>query len=201
MMKTTREYFNSYADRWDEINRYDEPPEEFRKLVALAGVGRGRCVVDLGCGTGVLIPFLLEAVGGNGLIYAVDIAEKMLAKLKSRYDFNNVIPITAPASDLGGVEGEVDAVICFSSFPHFDDKAATTKEVARILRSGGRFLIAHFSTREEINEFHSRQEYPVCNHFLPDLREMKALLEDRDLSIIHYRNKDGRYELLSSKKD
>ncbi|MCK4236189.1 MAG: methyltransferase domain-containing protein [Candidatus Krumholzibacteria bacterium] len=199
-MKTTREYFNSYADRWDEVNGYDESPEEFRRLVALAGAGRGRRIVDLGCGTGVFTPFLMEAVGGTGTIYAVDIAEKMLARLKSRYDFKNVIPIAAPASDLGSVGGG-DAIICFSSFPHFDDKAAVIREVARILRSGGRFLIAHFSTREEINEFHSRQDYPVCNHFLPDLGEMKTLLEGRGLSIIHYRNKDGRYELLSSKKE
>ncbi len=200
-MKTTREYFNSYADRWDEVNRYDEPPEEFRKLVDLAGAGLGSCIVDLGCGTGVFIPFLLDAVGGTGTIYAVDIAEKMLARLKSRYDFKNVIPIAAQAGDMEGVGGKVDAIICFSSFPHFDDKAAVIKKVARILRSGGRFLIAHFSTREEINEFHSRQDYPVCNHYLPDLGEMKALLEGRGLSIIHYRNKDGRYELLSSKRE
>ena len=44
----------------------------------------GDTVVDLGCGTGINIPLLLEAVGPSGRVIGVDLSEEMLSNACER---------------------------------------------------------------------------------------------------------------------
>jgi ubiquinone/menaquinone biosynthesis C-methylase UbiE len=196
-MKTTREFFDSCADNWDKINTYEASHKAFDKLVALLNIADGSSVVDLGCGTGVLMPHLLEAAGSSGTIYAVDISEKMIANLRKKFEANNIVPLVCSSTNLGIVNNAIDTVICFSAFPHFDNKRKSIEEISRILKPGGRFLIAHFSSREEINAFHSKLEPPLCHHHLPGADELSDLLNKNGFSIKRYIDEKGRYELLA----
>lgn len=40
----------------------------------------------------------------------------------------------------------------------------------------GRFLIAHFSSRDEINSFHAGLPEPICHHVLPNEGTIKEFL-------------------------
>ncbi|WP_256218700.1 class I SAM-dependent methyltransferase [Neomoorella thermoacetica] len=47
-----------------------------------------------------------------------------------------------------------DEVICNSAFPHFPHKLKALKEMARVLKTGGRVIICHTAARETINNLH-----------------------------------------------
>jgi len=198
-MKSTKDFFNSHADKWDEINIYKESPENFRKVVSRLKIGSASSVVDLGCGTGVFIPYLLEVVGDEGRVYAVDSSDKMIEKVKEKFNVKNVVPVVGDAENLSIVCNNIDAVLCFSVFPHFDDRKRAVAEIAKVLKPKGRLVIAHFSSRDEINAFHASLEPPICNHYLPDDKELAPILSKNGMVLSHYDNKPGRYELVAYK--
>ncbi len=68
-----------------------------------------------------------------------------------------------------------DAVVCYSSFPHFQDKPGALKEINRVLKKGGGLFICHTSSRYQINEIH-RQIPAVQSDIIPDEDEMRQLL-------------------------
>ena len=183
-----REFFDSLAPEWDRDAQDSgkESAQKFRDLAAalqLCGCNR---VLDVGSGTGVLIPYLEEAVGASGEIIALDFSLAMLRTAKTKYPAGRVRFLQADAHDLCLKEETVDAVICFSTFPHFDDQANVLREFRRVLKPGGHLNIVHFMSREEINEFHARVDGPVRKDALPDHDDMALLLKQtgfQDISI------------------
>ncbi|MBU4483898.1 class I SAM-dependent methyltransferase [bacterium] len=198
-MKSTKEFFDSYADKWDKVNIYKEPPESFRAIISCLCINSNSHVIDLGCGTGVFIPYLLEVIGDKGKIYAIDPSEKMIEQFKEKFNSTNIIPIVGSAEDLNCISDKIDAVLCFSAFPHFHNQEKTIAEIARVLKSKGRLVIAHFSSREEINTFHASLEPPICNHYLPSGEELAEVLQKHGMTIVHYENEPNRCTLVAKK--
>jgi demethylmenaquinone methyltransferase/2-methoxy-6-polyprenyl-1,4-benzoquinol methylase len=196
-MSKTKEFFDNFAAKWDEVNRYDRSDADFRRLVAKLGLHEGSKVVDLGSGTGVLIPYLVEAVGNSGMVWAVDVSEKMLSHLSRKFPKKNIKTVPVAAEGLSSIGTGFDAVICFSTFPHIDDKPLAIKEISKVLKAGGRFLIAHFSSRKEINDFHADLPEPICHHVLPDKDKMEELLLNAGFKITSFTDEPLKYELLA----
>ena len=65
----------------------------------------------------------------------------------------------------------------FSVFPHFPDKSKVLKELYRILKTGGRLIVAHADVKETINAYHHGVGGPVAHDFMPENGEMTKLLE------------------------
>lgn len=170
----SRSYFNRQADIWDE--RIAE--KDFNKLASLVrrlDIRRGDVVLDVGTGTGVLVPFLLEKIGPEGRLVCLDSAEKMLAKARAKGFKGNIEYICADISRTRFENKVFDAVVCYSSFPHFQDKASALREIGCLLKKGGRLFIGHTSSRASINRIH--QQIPeLSDDLIPDDREMRRLL-------------------------
>ena len=83
------DFFNTCAENWDSIRNTN--PQTLEKLMELADIPAGANVLDVGSGTGVLIPYLHAKVGAQGKITAVDFSEKMLAKAQEKFaNLNNI---------------------------------------------------------------------------------------------------------------
>ncbi|MDD2486693.1 MAG: hypothetical protein PHO05_09150, partial [bacterium] len=63
-------FFNNLAERWDAMEREDIG-QRLARVVAEAAVHPGQHILDVGTGTGVLIPYLLEAMQEKGHILVV----------------------------------------------------------------------------------------------------------------------------------
>jgi ubiquinone/menaquinone biosynthesis C-methylase UbiE len=170
----TRSYFNRQADIWDE--RIAE--KDSKRLASLAkrlDIRHNDTVLDVGTGTGVLVPFLLEKVGPEGKLVCLDSAEKMLAKARAKGFKGNIEYMCADICHTRFGDEVFDAVVCYSSFPHFQDKARALKEISRVLTKGGRLFICHTSSRASINQIHQR--VPELSHdLIPGDQEMQQLL-------------------------
>ena len=105
----------------------------------------GEICVDLGSGRGNDVIRLAEEVGNNGFAYGVDISEGMIAKARvnlEKFEVTNAEIIKAELEKLPFNENSTDLVISNCTVNHANDKPAVWKEVYRILKQGGRFVVS-----------------------------------------------------------
>jgi demethylmenaquinone methyltransferase/2-methoxy-6-polyprenyl-1,4-benzoquinol methylase len=132
-------------------------------------------VLDVGTGTGVFIPYLQKYMGKNGLLIAMDIAENMLYRSLIKHLKDTIMYLQSDITYAPLIDAQFDAVVCYSSFPHFQDKRKALSEIARVLRNGGRLYICHTSSRDTINGIH--QQIPgLEKDTIPDPEEMCNML-------------------------
>ncbi len=192
-MRKRQSYFNQAAENWDK--EYDNPKLHafLEQFVPSFGLSAGQHILDVGTGTGILIPFLNEAVGSNGHITAIDYAQNMVNICKTKYShLSNVSIMVANVERLQFSDNSFDAVICFGVFPHLDNKKVALSQFHRVLKSKGKFIIAHALSRAEIKHHH--QNAPeVANDVLPDEKEMKIMLRNVGFTRIQIVDEQGRY--------
>jgi demethylmenaquinone methyltransferase/2-methoxy-6-polyprenyl-1,4-benzoquinol methylase len=135
-------------------------------------------VLDMGSGTGLLIPGLLRRQPGQ--ILAVDLSPGMLAILADKHrQAGIVLPLAADGGQLPLAEKSVDIIFCHAVFPHFPEPRSALHEFKRLLRSGGRLVISHSASREQVNAIHLRAADEILHHdLLPPASQLAGLLTE-----------------------
>ena len=160
-----RQFFDGLAERWDQICFHD--PDKLRAITALAQFPKEANVADLACGTGAMLPYLLNKNPQS--ITAVDLSEQMIIRAKSKCIDPRVRFLV---SDLFALEeNNFDTVILYSAYPHIPDKRAIARKLSSLLLPGGRFLIAHSEGRAAINERHLDPDTAAVSIPLRPVRE------------------------------
>ena len=193
-------YFNQAASTWDKKYYTPQLAVFLEELVPKFGLKLGEDILDLGTGTGVLIPYLFEAVGPNGSITAVDYAEKMVEICRSKHsDLKNLAVILQDVEELDLPAESFDAVTCFGLFPHIENREKTLCHMSRVLRPGGKLIIFHALNSTELRTHHKTASPAVADDLLPEESEMRQLLEDAGLTEIKIEDEPGCYLCLSTK--
>ena len=192
-----RMYFNQKAASWDETSS----ERDVAKLERMAGrlnIELGSVLLDVGTGTGVFLTHLLDRIGKDGCIVALDIAEEMLQKSLAKGFNSRINYLCADVTNIPLGDGIFNAVVCYSSFPHFHDKPGALAEVKRVLKRGGRVLICHTSSRTRINEIHRRVPV-VQNDIIPDEIEMQKMLSIAGFVDIKIEDGSDSYLVIAAK--
>jgi ubiquinone/menaquinone biosynthesis C-methylase UbiE len=194
-----QDYFDGLALDWDkEVTQ--ERLEWLGSIVTELDIKPGSYVLDVGSGTGILLPFLIQATNHTGKVLALDFSIKMLHQAKAK-DFSPIVDyIQADIVALPLPDNCVDLAICNSVFPHFSDKAKALKEMARVIKDDGRLAICHTASREVINQLHQSIGGVVASDLLPDESQLKELMKPAGLEITCLENSPKRYLVIAEKR-
>lgn len=179
-----RTFFNEMAPTWDQKFYTLQLQEHLEKnLVPRFHLRRGSRVLDVGGGTGGIIPFLLQAIGPQGEVHSIDFAEKMVEIGRMKFDREPRVSIQVASVEDLPFEGRFfDHVICFGVFPHIEDRMCALREINRVLRNSGTLIVAHALSSEEIRAHHKGAS-PVSQDFLPEEEDMKKLLSENGFEV------------------
>jgi ubiquinone/menaquinone biosynthesis C-methylase UbiE len=119
------------------------------RLLERFDVREGMTVADLGAGPGFFTFPLAARVGPSGLVYATDISSGMLEVLKSRGLPPQVRALLAEESSIPVPDASVDVALLAFVLHEVMRPDAFLREVGRILRPGGRFVVLEWVPREE----------------------------------------------------
>lgn len=164
-LKKQREYFNSIAEKWDSMCFHDAA--RIREILDISGIKEGDTVLDIGSGTGIMIPYIILGTGPCGSVTCVDISENMVEIAKRKHKYNNVRFITGDALKVNIRENHFDCIMCYSCFPHFNDKQGLINKMKKHLAKGGRLVISHSQSRDAINNLHRNSSDTVKKDNLP----------------------------------
>lgn len=185
------DFFNRRAATWDTTDSAGDDGH-IEQLVQRFVLAPGLTVLDAGAGTGVIVRHLRKAIGTNGRVIALDAAFEMLLRAGPKLDEMAAVCLCADMSAIPLDGGSVDAVVCYSSFPHFRDKPRALGEMFRVSRRGGRLLIAHSASRMRINRRH-RDMTEVRHDMIPDDDEMSAMLTAAGFSDVSIEDQPDSY--------
>ena len=171
-------FFDEMAGVWNKTCRYDTGKIE--KVLSVLQLKQGDTVLDIGTGTGVMIPFIREQVGHYAPIVAVDSSEKMLREASLRF----------PNAGVRFVRADVER----DRFRYPVDTIA--RLVTDNLYCGGRLLIAHSQSREQLNEMHKRISDKVFARDLLPVAEQVAQFTEIGLSVASFDETDEYYYIL-----
>ena len=199
MRAVSRAYFNEKAAIWDEAIA----EKDTAKLISMArrlDIESVSMLLDVGAGTGVFIPYLLNRLGKDGRLVALDFAEEMLEKARAKGFDGSIEYLHADVTHIPLPDEVFDAAVCYSSFPHFRDRPRALSEINRVLKKGGKLFICHTSSRATINRLH-RQIPVVRNDTIPDRREMQIMLSRSGFTDIRIDDDSDSYFASAIKAD
>ena len=162
-------FFDSLASGWDADMIRNE--DAIASILDNAGVREGSRVLDIACGTGVLVPDYLSR--GASVVVGVDISPEMIAVAKGKIADSRVSFVCADA-ETGNFGKDFDCIVVYNAFPHFSDPEVLISNLSSMLAPGGTLTVAHGMSRETINLHHGGRAGKVSRS-LPEAGELAAL--------------------------
>lgn len=152
-MTTVFDYFQDQAKTgiWGSLyDRRNPSSYPFRlritKSLDLLGNVAGKTVLDLGCGTGILLPHI---VNNGGSYIGVDISDNMLTELKTTYriadDANtSTSNVKIVLGDIGDISlhRNVDIAIGLGFLEYFDNPGAVMDKLYASIKAGGDLILS-----------------------------------------------------------
>jgi ubiquinone/menaquinone biosynthesis C-methylase UbiE len=185
---------------FDELYHLFEPPlpdgvpERLEKIVAEGKIKAGDTVLDVGTGTGILIPIINKYDPGH--IYACDLSEAMLVQLSSKR-LPNVETILADVRDLGLPADSVDVVFINACYPNIVDKTGAFHSLSRMMTPEGRMVISHPLGKSFIRSLSARTTFPLDD--FPDRSDAQVLFKPFGFEIETFIDEPKLYILVVSK--
>ena len=143
---------------WDRISEVylREVDRRFAPVVAgvikRGGLEPGLNVLDLGTGTGSVARQAATLVAPGGAVTGIDISTEMLSlasRAAAEAGLNNVGFREGRAEAIPAPDGAFDAVLASLSLMYVIDRAAAAREMARVMRPGGRLVAAVWAGPQE----------------------------------------------------
>lgn len=114
-------------------------PEDVVRTLALSP---GASVADIGAGKGYFVPYLSDAVGKDGRVYAVEVEAELTQAMESRFaDASNVEVVLGDFDDPLLPDGQIDLVLIVNTYHHIEDRKLYFRKLLVDLAPEGRVAV------------------------------------------------------------
>ena len=165
-------FFDKLAPGWDAGMVRNE--EVICRILNNACVFQGKSVLDVACGTGVMIPYYL----GRGVqdVVAVDISPEMVRIARDKFSGRKEVTVLCEDAETAVYGKTFDCIVIYNAFPHFKDPDLLIGHLSSLLSKGGVLTVAHGMSRERINAHHFGTSQRVSNGLMP-AEDLAAIFE------------------------
>lgn len=144
----------------------------------------GDLVADFGAGSGFFLQALSEAVGLSGRVFACEIQKSLVEKIGIQarsQGLENIHPLWCDLEEAEGIKiagGELDAAVLANTLFMIEDKETAIKEMARTVRSGGKFFVVDWT--ESFSGMGPQQSHVYTADMATNLLENNGFVLERD---------------------
>jgi SAM-dependent methyltransferase len=117
------------------------------QIMDALGIADASVVADVGAGSGFFTIRLARRVGPNGIVYAQDVQQEMLAAITRRVQregLTNVRPVRGEGSNPNLPRGKLDAILMVGVYHEIDDRVTMLQNLAAALKPQGRLGVIDF---------------------------------------------------------
>jgi ubiquinone/menaquinone biosynthesis C-methylase UbiE len=153
--EASRQQWGSAAEVWARAAEEEETGASASAtewMLAAAGLQPGECVLELACGAGRVGFQAAELVQPGGTVLCSDFSEAMVEAVEARIDrtgVENVEPRVLDAEQVDLDSESFDIVLCRFGYMLMENPGQAIAESRRVLRPGGRLVLAVWGTPEE----------------------------------------------------
>ena len=184
-------FFDERAGGWDAgMVRSDE---KIGRILDNAKVTAGSRVLDIACGTGVLIGDYLRRNVES--VTAVDISPEMVRIAREKFPQENVTVLCGDASQ-AHFPALFDCIVIYNAFPHFPEPERLIAHLAELLTTGGTLTVAHGFSRKALDAHHAKTARSVSNGLLPV--ETLAEIFAKHLTVTVQISNDAMYQVVGT---
>lgn len=188
-------FFDSAAPSWDaEMIRSDEV---IGAILDDAGVAAGKDILDVACGTGVLIPDYLAR--GVESVTGVDISREMVRIAREKFAQNPRVTILCADAEAMDALRQYDCIVIYNAFPHFPDPQRLLRSLIPLLREDGTLTVAHGMSRAQIDRHHEHGASRVSRGLMHE-KVLAALFELHGLRVTACVSDARRYQVSGRKE-
>lgn len=172
-----------------------ETEENVEGALDAIGISSGATVAEIGAGVGYVVLKMAKRVGPTGTVFANDIQQPMLDRLKqttARFGVSNIVPVLGEVDDPKLPANRVDLIILVDVYHEFSQPQKMLRGIRSALKPDGRLVLLEY-----------RKEDPAVP-ILPDhkmsVAEVKAELQPEGFRLVEAIEKLPRQHILVFQK-
>jgi len=145
------EKYDVTAGSYDELYR-EEQFLKYDYVFKVKGFKPGRVVLDIGCGTGLLIEYLImNKLDVFEKYICVDPSRSMLWILKSKgIRDHRILLVNGYGEYIPLRDNVIDSIFVFTTWNNIDDKNALVEEIKRLIKPGGYVIVSTIGKADDI---------------------------------------------------
>ena len=184
------DFFDRLAPQWDADMIKDDAI--IAAILDGAEAASGDHILDVACGTGVMIPYYLQRNAAS--VTAIDISPEMARIAAAKFPQAAVLcgDVEETAFDR-----QFDRIVVYNAFPHFPDPDRLIRVLASHLATGGTLTVAHGMSRAQIDHRHEGPASKVSVGLMHE--DSLAEIFSRHLTVTVKISNDRMYQVTGKK--
>ncbi len=135
------------------------------RVLLFSNVKNGEVCIDLGSGRGLDAIKLASLTGESGFVYGIDASNRMIEKAEenaSKFEIKNIKFIKSELENINLQSEIADLIISNCTINHASDKTAVFKEIFRLLKHKGRFVISDIYSLYDVPDEYAKDPLSIA---------------------------------------